>query len=144
VRKNGFHEVVLGLSGGIDSAMVARSRPTPRVRRRPRARDALAVLLARELEDATEVARRLGIRLDVLPIEEAFRAYLAALADLFEGTQSGVAEENLQARIRGNLLMALSNKRGGLVLATGNKSEFAVGYSTLYGDMAGGFAPIRT
>jgi NAD+ synthase (glutamine-hydrolysing) len=95
------------------------------------------------LEDATEVARRLGIRLDVLPIEDAFRAYLAALADLFEGTQSGVAEENLQARIRGNLLMALSNKRGGLVLATGNKSEFAVGYSTLYGDMAGGFAPIK-
>jgi len=144
VRKNGFGEVVLGLSGGIDSAMVATLAADAL------GSDAVHALAmpspyssAESLEDATEVARRLGIRLDVLPIEEAFRAYLAALADLFAGTQSGVAEENLQARIRGNLLMALSNKRGGLVLATGNKSEFAVGYSTLYGDMAGGFAPIK-
>jgi NAD+ synthase (glutamine-hydrolysing) len=144
VRKNGFGEVVLGLSGGIDSAMVATLAADAL------GSDAVHALAmpspyssAASLEDATEVARRLGVRLDVLPIEEAFRAYLAALADLFEGTESGVAEENLQARIRGNLLMALSNKRGGLVLATGNKSEFAVGYSTLYGDMAGGFAPIK-
>ncbi len=144
VRKNGFHEVVLGLSGGIDSAMVATLAADAL------GADAVHALAMpspysspESLEDATEVARRLGIRLDVLPIEETFRAYLAALADLFAGTESGVAEENLQARIRGNLLMALSNKRGGLVLATGNKSEFAVGYSTLYGDMAGGFAPIK-
>ncbi|HEU4356469.1 MAG TPA: NAD+ synthase [Actinomycetota bacterium] len=144
VRKNGFHEVVLGLSGGIDSAMVATLAADAL------GSDAVHALAMpspysspESLEDATEVARRLGIRLDVLPIEETFRAYLTALADLFAGTESGVAEENLQARIRGNLLMALSNKRGGLVLATGNKSEFAVGYSTLYGDMAGGFAPIK-
>ncbi|HET9723825.1 MAG TPA: NAD+ synthase [Actinomycetota bacterium] len=144
VRKNGFHEVVLGLSGGIDSAMVATLAADAL------GSDAVHALAMpspysspESLEDATEVARRLGIRLDILPIEDTFRAYLAALADLFAGTETGVAEENLQARIRGNLLMALSNKRGGLVLATGNKSEFAVGYSTLYGDMAGGFAPIK-
>ena len=144
VRKNGFREVVLGLSGGIDSAMVATLAADAL------GGDAVHALAMpsrysspESLEDATQVARRLGIRFDVLPIEETFVAYLAALADLFEGTESGVAEENLQARIRGNLLMALSNKRGGLVLATGNKSEFAVGYSTLYGDMAGGFAPIK-
>ena len=143
VRKNGFHEVVLGLSGGIDSALVATL-----------AADALGAgavhALAmpspysspESLEDADDVARRLGIRLDVVPIEQTLRAYLSALEPLFAGSETGVAEENLQARIRGNLLMALSNKRGGLVLATGNKSEYAVGYSTLYGDMAGGFAPI--
>ena len=144
VRKNGFTEVVLGLSGGIDSALTATL-----------AADALGAgavhALAmpsrysspESLEDATEVARRLGIRLDVVSIEETFAAYLRALEPLFAGTEPGVAEENIQARIRGNLLMALSNKRGGLVLATGNKSEYAVGYSTLYGDMAGGFAPIK-
>ncbi|HEU4354541.1 MAG TPA: NAD(+) synthase, partial [Actinomycetota bacterium] len=93
--------------------------------------------------DARELAQRQGIRLDVVRIDGTFAAYREALAQLFEGTQEDVSEENLQARIRGNLLMALSNKRGGLVLATGNKSEFAVGYSTLYGDMAGGFAPIK-
>ncbi len=144
VRKNGFAEVVLGLSGGIDSALTATL-----------AADALGAgavhALAmpsrysspESLEDAAEVARRLGIRLDVVSIEETFAAYLRALEPLFAGTEPGVAEENIQARIRGNLLMALSNKRGGLVLATGNKSEYAVGYSTLYGDMAGGFAPIK-
>jgi len=144
VRKNGFGEVVLGLSGGIDSALTATL-----------AADALGAgavhALAmpsrysspESLEDAAEVARRLGIRLDVVSIEETFAAYLRALEPLFAGTEPGVAEENIQARIRGNLLMALSNKRGGLVLATGNKSEYAVGYSTLYGDMAGGFAPIK-
>jgi len=142
-HKSGFRRALLGLSGGIDSALVATL-----------AADALGAgavhALAmpspysspESLEDATELARRLGIRLDVVPIEETFRAYLSALASLFQGTEAGVAEENLQARVRGNLLMALSNKRGGLVLATGNKSEYAVGYSTLYGDMAGGFAPI--
>ena len=86
---------------------------------------------------------RLGVRLDTVPIDDVFDAYGRALADLFAGTAGGVAEENLQARIRGNLLMALSNKFGSMVLATGNKSEYAVGYATLYGDMAGGFAPIK-
>src|SRR5205823_12684240 len=95
------------------------------------------------LEDAAGLARRLGIRLDVIPIGGVFEAYLAALAGVFAGTAENVAEENLQARIRGNILMAISNKFGSLVLATGNKSEMATGYSTLYGDMAGGFAPIK-
>jgi NAD+ synthase (glutamine-hydrolysing) len=95
------------------------------------------------LSDAAEVARRLGIRLDEIPIDDVYKTYLAALDEVFEGTDENVAEENLQARIRGNLLMAISNKFGSLVLATGNKSEMATGYSTLYGDMAGGFAPIK-
>ena len=144
VRKNGFGQVVLGLSGGIDSAFVT-----------VLARDALGPEAVRtlampspysspeSLEDATQVATALGVRLDVLEIEEVFSGYLDLLREPFRGTKYGVAEENLQARIRGNLLMALSNKFGSLVLATGNKSEYAVGYATLYGDMAGGFAPIK-
>jgi NAD+ synthase (glutamine-hydrolysing) len=144
VVKNGFREVLIGLSGGIDSALSAVI-----------AADALGPEAVRTVsmpspysspvstEDAVEIARRLGIRIDVVPIERPFSAYLDVLAPVFGGTETGVAEENLQARIRGNLLMALSNKFGGLVLATGNKSEYAVGYSTLYGDMAGGFAPIK-
>ena len=144
VAKNDFGEVLIGLSGGIDSALTAVI-----------AADALGPEAVRTLsmpspysspestEDAVEIARRLGIRIDVVPIARPFSAYLDVLAPVFGGTETGVAEENLQARIRGNLLMALSNKFGGLVLATGNKSEYAVGYSTLYGDMAGGFAPIK-
>ena len=144
VVKNDFHEVLIGLSGGIDSAITAVV-----------AADALGPEAVRTLsmpspysspestEDAVEIARRLGVRIDVVPIERPFSAFLDVLESLFSGTEQGVAEENLQARIRGNLLMALSNKFGGLVLATGNKSEYAVGYSTLYGDMAGGFAPIK-
>ena len=144
VRKNGFDEVVLGLSGGIDSAFVA-----------VLAADALGSEAVRtvampsrfsseeSLEDAREVASALGTRLDVLEIEGVFSGYLDALREPFRGTASGVAEENLQARVRGNLLMALSNRFGSLVLATGNKSEYAVGYATLYGDMAGGFAPVK-
>ena len=144
VRKNGFEQVVLGLSGGIDSAFVT-----------VLARDALGPEAVRtlampspysspeSLEDATQVATGLGVRLDVLEIEDVFSGYLDVLRETFRGTKQGVAEENLQARIRGNLLMALSNKFGSLVLATGNKSEYAVGYATLYGDMAGGFAPIK-
>jgi NAD+ synthase (glutamine-hydrolysing) len=89
------------------------------------------------------VAARLGNRLDIVPIEGVFDAYRSALGPLFEGRPEDVAEENVQARIRGNLLMGVSNKFGSLVLATGNKSEYAVGYATLYGDMAGGFAPIK-
>jgi NAD+ synthase (glutamine-hydrolysing) len=144
VRKNGFRDVVLGLSGGVDSAVVAAI-----------AVDALGPDAVRALsmpsrytspesvEDATEVARRLGIAMDTIPIDEVLDGYLAALETPFRGTEAGVAEENLQARIRGNLLMAMSNRFGSLVLATGNKSEYAVGYATLYGDMAGGFAPIK-
>ena len=144
VRKNGFGEVVVGMSGGIDSALVATL-----------ASDALGPAAVRLLtmpseysspesvEDAVDCAKRLGVRIDTVPITDAFDAYGRTLAELFAGTEEGVAEENLQARIRGNLLMALSNKFGSLVLATGNKSEYAVGYATLYGDMAGGFAPIK-
>ena len=144
VRKNGFREVVIGLSGGIDSALTAAL-----------AADALGSQAVRtvampspyssaeSLSDATEVARRLGVRLDEIRIDDVFKAYLAALDEVFEGTEENVAEENLQARVRGNMLMAISNKFGSLVLATGNKSEMATGYSTLYGDMAGGFAPIK-
>jgi NAD+ synthase (glutamine-hydrolysing) len=144
VRKNGFHEVVVGLSGGVDSALTA-----------VLAADALGADAVRtlampspfsspeSLEDAAELARRVGARLEVVSIDAIMRAYGDALEPAFRGTEPGVAEENIQARIRGNLLMAISNKFGGLVLATGNKSEYAVGYSTLYGDMAGGFAPIK-
>ena len=144
VRKNGFEQVVLGLSGGIDSALVT-----------VLARDALGPEAVRtlampspysspeSLDDAKQVASGLGVRLDVLEIGDVFSGYLDVLRETFRGTKEGVAEENLQARIRGNLLMAVSNKFGSLVLATGNKSEYAVGYATLYGDMAGGFAPIK-
>jgi NAD+ synthase (glutamine-hydrolysing) len=144
VRKNGFREVVLGLSGGIDSAMVATlagdalGPGSVRVLAMPSRHSS-----AESLEDAREVATRLGVRLDEMRIEPLFRTYLETLETEFAGTEPGIAEENLQARIRGNLLMALSNKFGSLVLATGNKSEVAVGYSTLYGDMAGGFAPLQ-
>ena len=144
VRKNGFRGVVMGMSGGIDSALVATL-----------AADALGPDAVRLLampseysspestEDAIACARRLGVRIDTIPITDVFDAYRRTLAELFAGTEEGVAEENLQARIRGNMWMALSNKFGSMVLATGNKSEYAVGYATLYGDMAGGFAPIK-
>ena len=144
VRKNGFKEVVIGLSGGVDSALVAAL-----------ATDALGPQGVRtvampspyssghSLTDAADVAERLGVRLDTIRIDAVFTAYRDALQEVFAGTQEDVAEENLQARIRGNLLMAMSNKFGSLVLATGNKSEMAVGDSTLYGDLAGGFAPIK-
>jgi len=144
VRKNGFRRVVLGLSGGIDSALVACI-----------AADALgpegvvAVVMpspyssSETQADARTLAARLGVELLELPIEPAMRAYQATLAEPFAGTEPGLAEENVQARIRGNLVMALSNKFGWLVLATGNKSEMSVGYSTLYGDLAGGLAVIK-
>jgi len=144
VHKNGFRRVVLGLSGGIDSALVACI-----------ASDALGpdgVVVAvmpspysspETQADARTLASRLGVELFELPIEPAMQAYEAALADAFSGTEPGLAEENVQARIRGNLVMALSNKFGWLVLATGNKSEMSVGYSTLYGDLAGGLAVIK-
>ncbi|HJP64770.1 MAG TPA: NAD+ synthase, partial [Actinomycetota bacterium] len=144
VRKNGFREVSIGLSGGIDSALVA-TLATDAL-----GPDAVRTVAmpspyssAESLLDATELAGRLGIRMDEIRIDDVFKAYASALEDVFAGTEENVAEENLQARIRGNILMALSNKFGSLVLATGNKSEMATGYSTLYGDLAGGFAPIK-
>ncbi len=144
VRKNGFSTVVLGLSGGIDSALTACI-----------AADALgtaqvhAVVMpsryssAATQGDARRLARALSITLHEIPIEPIFRAYLETLAPFFGDRTPDVAEQNLQARIRGNLLMALSNKFGWLVVTTGNKSEMATGYATLYGDMAGGFAVIK-
>lgn len=144
VNKNGFKKVAIGLSGGIDSALVA----------------ALAVdALGKEnviglfmpsryssqesADDAKGLASSLRIRYEVLSIESIFKAYLASLERLFEDRESSIAEENIQARIRGNILMALSNKFGWLILTTGNKSEMSTGYATLYGDMAGGFAVIK-
>ena len=144
VRKNGFSEVLVGLSGGIDSALTATIASDGLGPQAVRAMTMPSPYSSAEsVEDALEVARRLGIRIDEVRIDEIFKSYLAALEDPFRDTTEGVAEENLQARIRGNLLMAMSNKFGAMVLATGNKSEYAVGYSTLYGDMAGGFAPIK-
>jgi len=143
-RKNGFADVVLGLSGGVDSAFVSTLAADALGRGAVRAIAMPSRYSSPEsLEDAAEISRRLGIRLDVIGIDEIFSAYLAALDEPFRGTEPGTAEENLQARIRGALLMAISNRFGSLVLATGNKSEYAVGYATLYGDMAGGFAPIK-
>jgi NAD+ synthase (glutamine-hydrolysing) len=136
--------VAIGLSGGIDSTLVAAV-----------AADALGpenvtgVLMPSRFSsdhsksDAAALAERLGICSQVILIEPAHQAYLDMLAEAFAGTEPGVAEENLQSRARGNVLMALSNKFGWLVLTTGNKSEMAVGYATIYGDMAGGFAVIK-
>jgi NAD+ synthase (glutamine-hydrolysing) len=144
VRKNGFSDVLIGLSGGIDSSLVAAI-----------AVDALGpervvgVLMPsrfssdHSITDADLLAERLGIRTVTVPIEGAHTAFLDMLAPTFEGTDPGLAEENLQARVRGTILMTMSNKFGSLVLTTGNKSEMATGYSTLYGDMAGGFSVIK-
>jgi NAD+ synthetase len=143
VRKCGFKSVILGLSGGIDSALIAVI-----------AADALGAenvfgvamparySSAGSLTDAEKLAKNLGVRYEVLPIEPPFKAVEAQLQKLFAGTKPNEAEENLQSRLRGVTLMALSNKFGGLVLTTGNKSEMAVGYCTLYGDMNGALAPI--
>ncbi len=144
LRKTGFRDALIGLSGGIDSSLVATI-----------AVDALGsehvvgvsmpsrYSSEHSKSDAAKLAQNLGIRLLVIPIEPAHAAMLEMLADAFEGTEPGTAEENLQARQRGNVLMTLSNKFGWIVLTTGNKSEMATGYATLYGDMAGGFAVIK-
>ena len=144
VRKNGFEKAVIGLSGGIDSSLttcVARDALGPE--------NVTAIMMPsryssqESIEGAREVAKNLGVKLMNIPIEEAFKAYKETLADAFKDLEEDVTEENLQARIRGNILMALSNKFGWLVLTTGNKSEVSVGYCTLYGDTAGGFAVLK-
>ena len=144
VLKNRFPGVVIGLSGGIDSAVVAAM-----------AVDALGadkvhcVMLpyrytsSESLEDAERCAKALGVRYDIVPIAPAVDGFAASLKELFTGTQADVTEENLQSRTRGTILMAISNKFGSMVLTTGNKSEMSVGYATLYGDMNGGFNPIK-
>jgi NAD+ synthase (glutamine-hydrolysing) len=144
VRKNGFTEVVIGLSGGIDSALTCAI-----------AVDALGpqavwgvTMPTRyssdgSIADSRELAANLGCRFDMIPIDDVFAQFLTSLAPQFADTDPDVTEENLQARIRGAILMALSNKFGSMVVATGNKSEMAVGYATLYGDMAGGFAVLK-
>jgi NAD+ synthase (glutamine-hydrolysing) len=144
VEKNGFSEVVLGLSGGIDSAVTAAIA----VEALGAGRVVCVSMPSRYSSpetraDARRTAEALGTRFLEIPIDAIVDAYSAALAEPFAGTEPGVAEENIQARVRGTLLMALSNKFGWLVVATGNKSELSVGYATLYGDMAGGFAPLK-
>ena len=144
VRKNGFKKVVLGLSGGIDSALTAAIAVDGLGKESVVGVAMPSMYSSREsLEDARALAENLEIEFQVIPIGEVFHAYLETLKGPFRGKKPDVAEENLQARIRGNLLMALSNKFGWLVLTTGNKSEMGVGYCTLYGDMAGGFAVIK-
>jgi NAD+ synthase (glutamine-hydrolysing) len=144
VRKNGFHGAILGLSGGIDSAVVLAL-----------AVDALGAdhvevalmpsryTLDMSNEDAAAQAQTMGVAYHTIAIEPAVTAFAGMLADIFAGTRKDTTEENIQARCRGVVLMALSNKQGRLLLTTGNKSEMSVGYATLYGDMAGGFAPIK-
>jgi NAD+ synthase (glutamine-hydrolysing) len=144
VEKNGFREVVLGISGGIDSALTAAIAVEALGPERVVCVSMPSRYSSRETRaDARRTADTLGVRYLEIPIDAIADAFSAALAEAFEGTEPGVAEENVQARVRGTLLMALSNKFGWLVVATGNKSELSVGYATLYGDMAGGFAPLK-
>lgn len=144
VNKHRFPGVVMGLSGGVDSALTAAIAVDALGAQRVQ-----AVMMpsrytsSMSLEDAEAQARALGIRYGVLPIEPLFETALATLADEFRGRAPDTTEENIQSRCRGLLLMAISNKTGAMLLTTGNKSEMAVGYATLYGDMAGGFAPIK-
>jgi NAD+ synthase len=144
VDKSGFPGVVLGLSGGIDSALTAAVAVDALGPQRVR-----CVMLpsrytsAESLEDAADCAARLGVAYDIIPIEPAVGAFDAMLAEAFAGRERDVTEENIQARARGVTLMAISNKTGALLLTTGNKSEMAVGYATLYGDMCGGFNVLK-
>jgi NAD+ synthase (glutamine-hydrolysing) len=144
VRKNGFQRVILGLSGGIDSSLTAAIAVDALGEKSVVGVAMPSRYSSREsLEDAQSLAENLGIEFQVLPIDEVIAAYLKTLEPSFKGKKPDVTEENLQARVRGNLLMGLSNKFGWLVLTTGNKSEVGVGYCTLYGDMAGGFGVIK-
>ncbi|MBJ90219.1 MAG: NAD+ synthase [Woeseia sp.] len=144
VKKNGFPGVILGLSGGVDSALVAAIATDALGKSRVR-----AVMMPfrytsnMSQEDAALQAHSLGIQYDVIPIAPMYEATTGQLENVFEGREEDVTEENIQARCRGLLLMSISNKTGRMLLTTGNKSEMAVGYATLYGDMAGGFAPIK-
>jgi NAD+ synthase (glutamine-hydrolysing) len=144
VTKNGFREVIIGSSGGIDSALATTLAVDALG---PSAVHALTMPTRYSSEgsvaDSRALSFNLGCRFSVVPIEDTFESFLRTLDPLFHGTTSGVAEENLQARIRGTILMGVSNKFGGMVVATGNKSEMAVGYATLYGDMAGGYAVLK-
>jgi len=144
VNKNGFKNVVLGLSGGIDSAICAVLAVDALGEERLRAIMLPYAYTSEEsLADAEECARLLGCRYDVVPIFKPVEGFVESLADLFHGTNEGITEENLQSRTRGTILMAISNKFGSMVVTTGNKSEMSVGYATLYGDMNGGFNPIK-
>src|SRR4030043_282470 len=144
IRKNGFKQVLIGLSGGIDSALTAAIAVDALGKK-----GVIGVTMPSQyssrgsVEDSELLAKNLGIRLINIPITDIFQAYLKTLSTSFKGLKPNVTEENIQARIRGNILMALSNKFGWLVLTTGNKSEMSVGYCTLYGDMAGGFAVLK-
>ncbi len=144
VRKNRFSQALIGLSGGIDSALVAAFAVEALG-----AQNVMTVFMPSRYtsrasaEDAEETAANLGVEFINIPIDAVFDAYLEALRPVFAGRPADVAEENLQARVRGNILMALSNKFGHLLLSTGNKSEMSVGYATLYGDMSGGFAVLK-
>jgi NAD+ synthase (glutamine-hydrolysing) len=143
VRKCGFSKIVLGLSGGIDSALVAAIAAAAIGKE-----NVLGVLMPspyssdHSVKDALKLAENLGIQTQILPIGDLMKVYDQTLETLFAGTEFGIAEENIQSRIRGNLLMAIANKFGHLLISTGNKSEMAVGYCTLYGDMNGGLAAI--
>ncbi len=144
ITKNGFKKVLIGLSGGIDSSLVAAIAADALGRS-----NVIGVLMPSRysspgsISDAELLSRNLGIKHITIPIEKVYQAYIETLSEQFRDVKPDTTEENVQARIRGNLLMALSNKFGWLVLTTGNKSEYATGYSTLYGDMAGGFAVIK-
>ena len=144
VNKNGFKDVVLGLSGGIDSAICAALAVDALGEERLRAVMMPYTYTSEDsLTDARACAKALGCRYDIVPIFEPVDGFLKSLGELFEGTTAGITEENLQSRARGTILMAISNKFGSMVVTTGNKSEMSVGYCTLYGDMNGGYNPIK-
>jgi len=144
VNKNGFKNVVLGLSGGIDSAICAALSVDALGEERVRCIMMPYKYTSKDsFSDAEACAKALGCRYDIVPIFKPVDGFMEALSDLFEGTKEGITEENLQSRARGTILMAISNKFGSMVVTTGNKSEMSVGYATLYGDMNGGFNPIK-
>lgn len=144
VHKNGFSNVIIGMSGGVDSALVTTIAADALGKEHVHGLFMPSEYTSREsYDDAYAHAENLGIKITTIPIDNVLKTYLNILSDSFRGLKPDITEENLQARIRGNILMAFSNKFGWLVLTTGNKSEMSVGYATLYGDMAGGFAVIK-